>query len=265
MRFQATLLGILSLLILASCSSTKNQSSRKKKEETSFHYVIPEQKVITNWLKFKSELTMDMEGSLITLDAQFRFKQNEVIWVSMTKLGFPLAKMFLTPDSVIFVDSFHKKYLKGTYAELSNKLGSKVSFNLLQNVLLGQIMKDESAIFSWFKQQDLFLSNAPKDSLNTDTLIRSTYKKPFQLQLVDTTQKNLKKYYSAIPEKQEALLVSYLSADTTNAVSIPNKVQVGVYQSNKLSNTLDLVHQKIEWLTELKTPFEIPENYVKME
>jgi hypothetical protein len=265
MTYKTFLPFCLLLFLFTSCASTKNASKKTHKREKTYAFQIPEQYVFQDWIKFKSELSVVTDGEKITLDAQFRIKQNQIIWVTVSKIGFPLAKLYLTPDSVFMIDSFHKKYLKGTYQELSNKLGSKLNFNLVQNMVLGQIIKEEGPTFSWFTDSDLQLSTAPRDSVKLDSTSLVAYSKPYSIQKIDTTNKLLKGYYSEIPERSEALSILFNKRDTTFTYPIPNQVTISVFKNSVLKMICNLAHQKIELLAEVKTPFEIPEDYVKMD
>lgn len=256
------------IFTLSSCVSKKQLGTTnvgKTIQQSSYLFEIPAEKTFPDWLKIKSELTLDIAGEKNTLDAQFRMKQNEVIWISLSKISFPIGKLYLTPDSVFMLDMFHKKYLKGSYDELSEKLGSKVNFSLFQNIILGQILKDENEKFFWFSDNQLQLSSAPHDSIKSDSIASVSYLNPYSIQSIDTNSRLLTGYFSAIPAQNENLKILFSKRDTTIQFPLPIDVTITVFKNSVLKMICNLAHQKVEFLSELKTPFEIPDNYAKME
>ena len=255
------------VLATISCSSSKGvgKSTKKNKKNSVYNFQVPDQKKFTGWLKFKSDLSLDLNGEKNTLDAQFRILQNETIWVSVSKLSFPIAKLLLTKDSVFMVDLFNKKYLKETYLQVSSRIGTDINFSLLQNMLLGQIIKQEIPNYSWFINNELQLSTASKENIKLDSTNQNVNSAAYSIQQIDTSSKTLKSFLYVIPAKKEKLMVTYLEMDTSLTYSLPSKVNVSVFKNTELKMMCNFIHQKIELLPDVKTPFEIPKNYVKME
>src|SRR5690606_11694734 len=68
-----------------------------------------------------------------------RVKKDEVIWLSA-----PLSviKIMITPDRVQFYNKLDNTYFDGDFSYLEELLGTKLDFQMVQNLLLGQAILD---------------------------------------------------------------------------------------------------------------------------
>ena len=74
-----------------------------------------------------------------TITIKLRMEKDSTIWMSGTMLGIPLAKILITNSEVLFYEKLNKTYFKGDFELLSNFLGTKVDFDIVQNLLLVQL------------------------------------------------------------------------------------------------------------------------------
>ena len=144
-------------------------------------------------------------------------------------------------------------------------INAEINFGMLQNVLLGNVLNSNTIKYSWLEANSLFLSDKPKINVSNDSLVYSGYTDPFSVQVVDTLTKTLLSYQYQIPLRAEKMLIRYSQRDSVQNYLIPQQVIVELFKNDILKILCNLAHQKIEFLSELKIPFEIPEDYVKME
>src|SRR5690606_40649499 len=80
----------------------------------------------------------DGEGSQ-GVTVSLRMKKDAVIWLSA-----PLSviKIMITPDRVQFYNKLDNTYFDGDYSYLEELLGTKLDFQMVQNLLLGQAIID---------------------------------------------------------------------------------------------------------------------------
>ena len=77
-----------------------------------------------------------------SLNIKLRMEKDKAIWMSGSYLGFPVAKVLITPDRVLFYEKLKKTYFDGDFSLLSNFLGTEVDFKKLENLLIGQTILD---------------------------------------------------------------------------------------------------------------------------
>lgn len=78
--------------------------------------------------------------------------------LSISKLNIPLAKVLLTPDSVLYVNYFEKSYYAGNYEPIGQMTGMDLHFNLVQALLSANIFslfekpKEMRAYTTWVEE-----------------------------------------------------------------------------------------------------------------
>ena len=76
-----------------------------------------------------------------SISVYLRIKKDEVIWLKGTKF-INVFKAKITPDKVRFYSPIEKKYFEGDFSMLEKLLGTKINFQQLQNLFLGQAILD---------------------------------------------------------------------------------------------------------------------------
>lgn len=77
-----------------------------------------------------------------SVTADIRIKKDEIIWINVKLLGFPVAKALITPDKVSYYEKINNTYFEGNFNLLSNWLGTELDFNKVQNLLIGNAIDD---------------------------------------------------------------------------------------------------------------------------
>ena len=76
-----------------------------------------------------------------SISVYLRIKKDEVIWLKGTKF-INVFKAKITPKKVRFYSPIEKKYFEGDFSMLEKLLGTKINFQQLQNLFLGQAILD---------------------------------------------------------------------------------------------------------------------------
>ena len=72
------------------------------------------------------------------VSVQIRMKKDEVIWISATgMLGMEAGRVMITPDSIALINRLESAFIKESYDAGSRWLGDQLSFNELQQLLIG--------------------------------------------------------------------------------------------------------------------------------
>jgi len=137
--FKNSVIIILFLLLITSCKSTKNTTG-KITSLTAKNIIKKNDKVSFDRSTVKASLSIKYKGKseLPSLNGSMRMIKDSIIWISFSKLGFPVAKLMITPSEVKFYEKVSKTYFDGNYKIISDLLGTDFNFEMVQNVFLGE-------------------------------------------------------------------------------------------------------------------------------
>jgi hypothetical protein len=126
------------LLAFASCKTTKIVTTEKvrpisanrlikKIEENAFDYDMLAIKRIACHYESPDEKT--------SFRANLKSEKDQQILLTLSKINVPLARLYLTPDSVKMVNYLNKSYLKEDYQYLSKFVNTNLDFEMVQAVI----------------------------------------------------------------------------------------------------------------------------------
>ena len=241
------------LLALSSCKSKKSLTNMDNIEDISTKKIISNhydnnfnQKTVNANLNAKYS---DNKMST-SVNIKLRIDMDKTIWMSATKLGFPLAKVKITPSRVSYYEKLKGTYYDGDFALLSKFLGTELDYQKVQNILLGQAVlnlkkeKYDSKIdnqlyqLSPIKENELF---GILFFMNPDN---------FKLNRQEITN----------TEKQQMLSVSYANYKDIKGEQFPENINIRATDRNNLT-TINIEYKSVEFNEELTFPFEIPSGY----
>jgi hypothetical protein len=246
-------IAILMLLALSSCKSKKSLTDMDGIEDISTKKIISNhydnnfnQKTVNANLNAKYS---DNKMST-SINIKLRIDMDKTIWMSATKLGFPLAKVKITPSRVSYYEKLKGTYYDGDFALLSKWLGTELDYEKVQNILLGQAVlnlkkeKYDSKIdnksyqLSPIKENELF---GILFFMNPDN---------FKLNRQEITN----------TEKQQMLSVSYGNYKDIKGEQFPENINIRATDRNNLT-IINIEYKSVEFNEELTFPFEIPSGY----
>ncbi|CAL2103790.1 conserved protein of unknown function [Tenacibaculum sp. 190130A14a] len=244
---------LVSILLFASCKSTKtitsdnvvleNLSARrvaKKHKNVSFDKKTVDARLKVNYKDNKEN---------VGFSVHMKLKKDEVIWLKGTKF-ITVFKAKITPQKVRFYSPYKKNYFDGDFSMLKELLGVDVTFEQLQNMLLGQASLDLTS-----QKQEVEIINASyrlspkKQSTLFDVFfdINPTHFKLNQQSVVNSI-------------KEQRLDIKYPSYSVKNKVVFPKKVVI--HGKNKLKFTkIDITYRSVEFNKNLNFDFRIPSGY----
>ena len=96
--FKNSLIIIFFLLLISSCKSTKTTTG-KISDLSAKNIIKKNDKVSFDRSTIKASLSIKYKGKsdLPSLNGSMRMIKDSVIWISLSKLGFPIAKLMITP------------------------------------------------------------------------------------------------------------------------------------------------------------------------
>ena len=134
---------VLICLFLSSCKATKGVKDNRKSAKINTERIINNhyaKKAVFTTLKASLKVNLKTAEKEGNVDANVRMLKDHKIWISIRKLGYTGAKILITPTTVQYYNKRDKVYYDGDFSLISNWLGTKLTFQQLQAVLLGESM-----------------------------------------------------------------------------------------------------------------------------
>lgn len=144
-KFIQSLIILLMLFSALSCSTTKNRASTKSNQNTDYNTMsdldlrtlIDNQKNNTDWLQAKAKVYANIQGDVYNLQATIKIQKNKLIWLSLKKLGFEVARVYITPDSIIAINRIERTYQIENTETFASQFGFPLDMQIVQDLLMG--------------------------------------------------------------------------------------------------------------------------------
>lgn len=147
---------LLFLAVLAGCKVTKVVISSPP-ELVEMPVLVPEpdntrkdklnsihkNNIVFNTLSVKSKAVLSISDKINDVNMNFRIKNNEVIWVSVTAIaGLEVARALITPDSVKILNRIDNIYISKPFTYIHEFTNDQINFNTLQAILIGNTVSE---------------------------------------------------------------------------------------------------------------------------
>mgnify|MGYP000633902328 CR=1 FL=1 len=87
------------------------------------------------WMEAKYQIKLESEKFSQNGRITLRLAHDKAIWLSVSPgFGIEVARLYMTPDSVIFLNKLNRTYYKGRSQELGARLGIPLDFYLVQDL-----------------------------------------------------------------------------------------------------------------------------------
>jgi hypothetical protein len=188
------------------------------------------------------------KSNLPSVTASLRLQKDTTIWISLSKLGFPIGKALITNNKVSYYEKINRTYFEGDFTLLSNWLGTDLDFKKVQNLLLGQAI--------------LNLKDDKYESTLNDNVFDLTPKKANALFdiLFSINSTHFKVNKQLVQQDGKTLTVGYHNYEKIDGVTFPKKVQITALDG-KYITTVDVDYRSVEFNKSLRFPFTIPNGY----
>ncbi len=90
-----------------------------------------------DWLDAKAKITFNDGNQQLSVNASIKMRKDSLIWASIKKLGFEIARVQVTPDSVYIIDRINNEYAVRDLKYLEKQVSAPASLATLQALLLG--------------------------------------------------------------------------------------------------------------------------------
>lgn len=237
-------------LIVASSSGSEVEitvaKSENKKDKLSS---IENKNLIFNTLSFKTKATLKINEKSNDVNMNFRIRNNEVIWVSITAVaGLEVARALITPDSVKVLNRLDNIYINKPFTYIHEYTNEQINFKTLQSILVGNTIPE-------FISDSTELSmEAGEAKLKTilGTLI-------YNLGVNSSNKVILTNLNDEVSEQQ--LSVNYSDFKSIDQQEIPHLIIMDSKAKNKKIG-LELNFLKVDLNNPIDLPFRVPERFL---
>lgn len=233
-------------IIVAPPTKTETKTDNSKAETLT---LLNSKQLKFNTLSLKAKATLDIGGDANDVTMNFKMKDKETIWVSITALGgmAEVARALITPDSIKIMNRMKSEYLKKPFSYVYNFTNKQVNFNTLQAILTGNAMGEFLTQQSDLKQESgVWVVSGSKAELDYKLLFNTLFK------VAETNLNDAK--------NGQALKVTYADYQKLNESLFPSSLQIKTLSKAKKIN-IDLQFVKIDGNVPVDFPFNVPKRF----
>jgi outer membrane biogenesis lipoprotein LolB len=244
------ILGFAIALLLISCGGSKKVTESAIESAAKTKIIKSHNAAAIEFKTLQSRLGVNYQdpdkSQSVTVD--LRMEKGKQIWMSARILGFTMAKVYITPDRVQFYEKLQKRSFDGDFSLISDFLGEELTFEQLENLLLGQVIEP-------INDMDYTVVNNRYEFRKAGVI-----EKLFALRPSD-----FKVDQQSIIKKSEntTLDVRYLEYQTVSGKLLPADISINANSNGKLVQ-VELQMNNVEFDQELSFPFDMPSNYKTM-
>lgn len=247
---------IIALLSISSCKVLRKKEGAGDKAISSAQTIIralDKQEFRSDWMSARARISFKNEDMAVSGSATFRLQKDNLLWVSVKKLGFEVARAMITPDSVFIIDRINNEYGRFGLNYLSDSYNLPANFGMVQSVILGKPY--------FVNPASVRLEKANQNYQLTDQI-------PGHQVTYSVDQKDLRllamNYVSALGDQRlEASLSEYAEIDKQQNFSYFRDFRLEEKDASITEMTIKF--SQIELDTPQDTPFSIPKRYKRME
>ena len=217
-----------------------------------------------DWFTARVAANTEIDSKSNSFNANLRIKRDSVIWMSISPgLGIEVARVYITPDSLKFINRINNTYFKGDYRYLNSLLQIESNFQMIQAILLGNsyLHYQVQKYFPEVEYGDWVLSTRNKRKIKRET----------ELEIPEILTQEI--WYSMLRKKvfrmemqdfrpQRKFSVEYKSFEEVEGQSAPTELSIVANADKNLR--ISLQYSKISINKEVNLPFSIPEYYEKI-
>jgi len=243
------------IILLFSCKSTK-VTDKNIKSLSAKNIIKKNTKATFDKKSVKASLIVKYIGksNLPNLKASLRMEKDSIIWLSFSKLGFPVAKVMVSQNKVQFYEKITKTYFDGDFEWISKTLGYDFDFEMVQNLFLGNPLLN----LKEDKYEVEIVENSYKISPKNKKLLFDIafWINPYSFKLMKEQIQHQK--------SDQKLSIIYKGYTDIDKDLFPTGFEIRAV-NKKRKTTIAVNFKNVIFDTSLKYPFKIPKSYKKIE
>jgi len=267
MRRLLSLFVVLTIITFSACKKTQVASRRSlegKKTEFLLEQ-IENNKFRFNTFSAKAEVKLKQGEKKQSFKSTVRIKKDSAIWMSITPLlGYEVARVLITKDTVKVINRLKKNYFVGNYAYINKRFNLEFEFELLQSILLGNpidfesddkvkfsIDKDKYYLGNLKKRRARKADDKPEVIEKKKDEVLSLWIDPDLFKVVDFLLSDL--------TADRFVIGKYSDFETYEGQKLPHKLNFEIQAAQP--STVDIDYSKVYLDKAIKFSFNIPSKY----
>lgn len=243
---------VLVCLLVMGCGGGKNISSSKINKDLNARETIKNYREnLPDFTTLVSRVQIDYDDgkNFNRITVNLRMKNKEALWASASIVGWPIAKMLITPNRVSYYESIDNTFFDGNFQLLSNWLGVDIDFNMAQNILLGNSVfdLDENTYNLNIVEKTYQLKPKKRDPKFQHAVYLNEFFKVKRQQIFQN-------------DEGRVLTIDYPEYQKQGNTIFPKKIALEVREPEGVT-TVQLEYRSIELNANISFPFEIPKGY----
>lgn len=97
--------------------------------------IFPPSTIHYNWISYQLKVGLTHRNEQLAFQCYFVNRIDSIIYLNLNKSGIELARVVLTPDSVIYVNKLEHKYYQGDYEFIEKLFGLPLHFSHIQSLM----------------------------------------------------------------------------------------------------------------------------------
>lgn len=140
------LLALLATAVWTGCDSTRKLGKNTKvRSADELIRQLTQNQLNAEWLDARARIAYADEDMSVRGSAIIRWQRDSLLWMSVRKLGFEVARVQITPDSVYVIDRINNEYGKYGLDYIQSAYNLPANFHMLQTIILGDAWFPSSA------------------------------------------------------------------------------------------------------------------------
>jgi hypothetical protein len=274
------LLVVCAVGLLTACQSAKKIKTSPQKVDTMLPLSISSllAKIDSQSLnaeRLNGDVDVDYKGKPMNVSAtaMARWRRDSVIWLNIKKLGFNIARVQVTPDSVFVINYLQGNYVATDWSYIEKAFGSPLSFGMLQDILLGKpiFLTDKNALSMEKTVEGLFILRGGDKQRKASYTINPThfsitdmlFEEPTNDRYLKITYQNYGILSQKTPTQRSGALATSKAPERLFAYR--RILEIQSKQTGKAIIEIEIDPESVEIDLPKTIRFEIPSHYTRLE
>ena len=134
---------VASLFILTRCSTTRPLADKPPdilkgiSDADALLEIVRATDIPYTWYSASGTGTIDWDDQRLSAKVTVRIRKDSVIWAQISKLGFEVGRMLVTPDSAFFINRIERTYARYGTSQFFEKYNLPADFDMFSKVFTG--------------------------------------------------------------------------------------------------------------------------------
>ena len=197
----------------------------------------------------RGKVKYDDGDTRVSFNVNIRMRKDSFIWLNASLLGFEVARILVTPDSVFAINRYEKTYVTESYSKFDSIYNIPLTFAQLQEIILGNNLINLNEAFTHNFMTPNYALHQHRDPYLVTHTIDGRYFVPIKIHVQDQhsgyeISSDLKEHKPLDKSRFFSYFRSYI-----------------IKKDNVQMAKIQIDYSEVDTKTSKKTPFEIPAHY----